>query len=160
MFGAAWLTVPILLTLVSIALGVVRLGYTLFFSDSAKWQTMHDWLTERRALYKAEWDRLRSSYTRIDKEPPAEGQDLVDQLNKQFKKRRWRLWLILGLAVLLGGCPLHVWQEPPLPMPARPTISFALVDGRVCLSQADAAELAKYLDKLNAFDAARQRAME
>lgn len=68
-----------------------------------------------------------------------------------------RLTALVLLAVLLGGCPLHVIQEPPLEMPPRPAIQFSLCGDRVCLSQADADQLLKYLDKLDAFAAARTR---
>jgi len=70
-------------------------------------------------------------------------------------------WLrILLAAGLLGGC-VHVAQEPLLPLPERPKIRFFLCDtDKVCLSQADADLLAKFLDQLNAFEAGRQRLTE
>lgn len=77
---------------------------------------------------------------------------------------RWWLRTILAAylfvgGVLLGGC-VHVGYEPALEMPARPSIHFKLCGELVCLSQEDADKLAKYLDKMNAFEAARQRALE
>lgn len=86
MFGVEWLTIPILLGLFTAALGVVRLLFTMFFSASAKWQRMHDWLVAKQAQYKAEWDRLRASYHRIDAEPKKTGQVLIDALNDKFNR--------------------------------------------------------------------------
>jgi hypothetical protein len=67
--------------------------------------------------------------------------------------------LLIALSLLLAGC-VRVAYEPALPMPDRPNIRFSLENGKVCLSEEDADKLAKYMDKLNAFDAARQRALE
>lgn len=68
--------------------------------------------------------------------------------------RAWPLVLLL-----LTGC-VRVAYEPDLPMPERPPIVFFLENGNVCLSQEDADKLAKFLDKLNAFEESRQRAKE
>lgn len=67
--------------------------------------------------------------------------------------------LMAFLCTLLAGC-VTVAYEPALPMPERPKLHFFLCEPNVCLSQEDADKLAKYLDKLNAFDAARQRMIE
>jgi hypothetical protein len=64
----------------------------------------------------------------------------------------------------LTGC-VRVAYEPALPMPERPPIRFFLSPAasgpaNVCLTQEDGDKLAKYLDKLNAFEEARERALE
>lgn len=67
-------------------------------------------------------------------------------------------WAWLAL-LLFSGC-VRVAYEPALEMPTRPQIHFKLCGELVCLSQEDADKLAKYLDKMNAFEAARQRSIE
>lgn len=77
--------------------------------------------------------------------------------------RSWR-WDVLvfgiglgALLAMLSGC-VHVAYEPPLPMPARPAWHFFLCDtDKVCLTQADANALNRWLDKLDAFEVGRQR---
>lgn len=65
----------------------------------------------------------------------------------------------LSLAgLLLGGC-VHVVNDA-LPMPARPALTFFLCAPHVCLTEADADRLAKWLDQLNAFAAARERVLK
>jgi hypothetical protein len=64
------------------------------------------------------------------------------------------------IALLLTGC-VHVAYEPALEMPERPKLHWTICgEKQLCLSEADADKLAKFLDKLNAFEAARQRAMQ
>lgn len=68
--------------------------------------------------------------------------------------------VVAALAALLLTSCVRVAYEPALEMPPRPAIHFNMCGELVCLSQADADKLAKYLDKMNAFEAARQRALE
>lgn len=71
-----------------------------------------------------------------------------------------RILPVLALALLLASCTT-VSVEPALEMPTRPKLHFSLApDGRICLPQEDAAALGKYFDKLDAFDAGRQRVLK
>jgi hypothetical protein len=69
--------------------------------------------------------------------------------------------LILAAIIggLLAGC-VSVVQEPAIPMPARPPITFFLQQGNVCMSQDDADALSKFADELDAFSAARDRLLK
>jgi hypothetical protein len=85
-FGLAWLTLPILLGGLSLLLALARVVWNIWFSPNAKWQAIHDWLLRKRAQEADEANRLEATETRIDKEPPSTGQDLVDRLNKDFDR--------------------------------------------------------------------------
>lgn len=65
--------------------------------------------------------------------------------------------LLLAALLLATGCA-SVAYEPPLPFPEKPAWHFFLCDtDKVCLSQADANALNKWLDKVEAFRAGRSR---
>ena len=67
----------------------------------------------------------------------------------------------LCLGLLLGGCVSVSAQEPALPFPQAPTMTFMLdQDGDICMSQADANLLSKWKGKLDAFEAARERLLK
>ena len=66
--------------------------------------------------------------------------------------------LAAGLA-LLPGCA-YVVAEPAFPAPERPPLAFFLIGRDVCLSEEDGNALARYLEKLNALEAARERLQE
>lgn len=67
--------------------------------------------------------------------------------------------LSLLLVGLLAGC-VHVTQEPPIAMPVRPYLKFYRVEGGVCLSDADADQMLRYIIKLNEFEQARDRLLK
>jgi hypothetical protein len=65
--------------------------------------------------------------------------------------------LLLAALFLLTGC-VHVVTEPALPLPERPDIRFfrcGLQDMWVCLTEADANALLRYVQKLNEWERAR-----
>ena len=67
---------------------------------------------------------------------------------------------VAALLVLLTGC-VRVAYEPSLPFPEKPAWRFFLCDtDKVCLTQADANKLNKWLDKVEAFRAGRSRLLE
>lgn len=78
------LTIPVIIALISLFIGVVRWIYTTFFSKNAKADAILAWAERSRERLKAERDRLRAANSRIDAEPPKTGQDLVDKLNQEF----------------------------------------------------------------------------
>lgn len=62
---------------------------------------------------------------------------------------------VIALAVLLAGC-VHVAQEPPLPMPVRPQVTFfRCVPSMICMTELDANKLLRYTEQLDAFEKAR-----
>ena len=72
--------------------------------------------------------------------------------------------VLLGiiLACWLAGCARFGGEPRYLEFPDEPHITWALCDPvqdtvRVCISQADAQKLAKWIDKLRAFEHARER---
>ena len=73
----------------------------------------------------------------------------------------WTIRVVLIVSTLLFlGC-VHVVSEPALPLPTRPAWHFFVCDtDKICLTQADADLLNKWLDKLSAFEASRQRVIE
>jgi hypothetical protein len=67
--------------------------------------------------------------------------------------------LLLAGALALAGC-VHVFQEPALEMPQRPSIHFFRCGPEeiwVCMTEPEAVALGKWIDKLDAFEAGRQR---
>jgi hypothetical protein len=64
--------------------------------------------------------------------------------------------LIAAIMVLLSGC-VYVANEPALDFPERPSIVWSVRDGRTCIDEEDADAFSKWIDKLNEFEAARQR---
>ena len=74
--------------------------------------------------------------------------------------RRRRPSRALAAVLLLGLVGCARWRSEPaeLPFPDPPAVHFFLCGAdHVCLSQADADRLAKWMDKLRAFQAARER---
>lgn len=84
MFAA--LTLPALISLVALGLGILRWLWTTFFSKSAKVEAAHEYLVRKKAQLEAERDRLRATTDRIAKEPPKTGEDLVKDLNDKFPR--------------------------------------------------------------------------
>jgi hypothetical protein len=82
------LSLPVIIGLISIFLGVVRWVYGTFFSKNAKVDAIIAKAERGKARLKAERDRLRAANTRIDAEPPKTGQDLVDKLNQEFGEKK------------------------------------------------------------------------
>ncbi|HJR01817.1 MAG TPA: hypothetical protein VKA83_09310 [Methylomirabilota bacterium] len=80
------LSIPLLIALVSFALGIVRFVWTTFFSKNAKVEAAHEYLVRKKAQLEAERDRLRAALDRIQKEPKKTGQDLEDDLNQKWNK--------------------------------------------------------------------------
>jgi cell division protein FtsB len=78
------LSLPVLIALASFAIGILRWIYTTFFSKNAKADAMLAWAERQKARLVAERDRLRAAIKRIDAEPPKQGQDLIDDLNRKF----------------------------------------------------------------------------
>ena len=73
-------------------------------------------------------------------------------------------FLVMAVSLVMmvwgSGC-VRVAYEPELEMPERPKLHWTVCgEKQLCLSDADADKLAKFLDKLNAFGAARQRMLE
>lgn len=82
------LTIPVLIALFSLFIGIVRWVYTTFFSKNAKADAILAWAERSKERLKAERDRLRAANKRIDAEPPKTGQDLVDKLNQEFGEEK------------------------------------------------------------------------
>ena len=68
---------------------------------------------------------------------------------------------LLAILLLTAGCT-GVVREPALAIPERPPIRFYLVtgSGMVCITEADGDKLEKWIDELDAFEAARQRLLK
>ena len=72
---------------------------------------------------------------------------------------------ILVSSLLLLGCTRYRPEDLTLPFPPRPPLTWQLckiinqarMEDVLCLSQADGAALAKWLDKVEAFKRARER---
>ena len=60
------------------------------------------------------------------------------------------------IAVLLFGC-VHVGITPDLPFPQAPGLQFVPVQGNICLDEAQANNLALYLEELHAYRQAVHR---
>lgn len=58
--------------------------------------------------------------------------------------------------LLLGGC-VSVAHEPALPFPDRPAVKFYRTPVGICTSEAEAQEMIRWIQKLNEFEAARDR---
>ena len=66
--------------------------------------------------------------------------------------------LLLGIILVgLAGCISVNVIPTELPLPVMPEIQFVSSEGTICLSEADADKLRKFLDQLNAFRAAWER---
>ena len=86
MFGLSFLTLPILLTVIGIALSAGRFIYTTFFSRSAKAEKVLLWLERQKAAYEMERERYQVTRDRIKKEPPKTGEDLRKSLEDKWNK--------------------------------------------------------------------------
>lgn len=82
------LSLPVIIAILSLFIGIVRWVYTTFFSKNAKADAILAWAERSRARAEAERDRLRAANSRIDAEPPKTGQDLVDKLNQEFGEKK------------------------------------------------------------------------
>lgn len=58
---------------------------------------------------------------------------------------------VLLAGLLLAGCVSVNVIPTALPLPEAPELTFISQTGQICLSEADANKLGKYLDQLNAF---------
>lgn len=70
--------------------------------------------------------------------------------------------VVLAALLLLFGC-VHVVKEPGLPWPERPTVHFFRCgpeDVWVCMTEPEANGLLRYIQKLNEFEAARERLLK
>ena len=66
--------------------------------------------------------------------------------------------LLLGIILLgLAGCVSVNVIPTALPLPEAPEVTFISQTGQICLSEADANKLGKYLDSINAFRSAWER---
>ena len=66
--------------------------------------------------------------------------------------------LLLGIILLsLVGCVSVNVIPTDLPLPIMPEIQFVSSEGTICLSEADANKLSKYLQQLEAFRSAWER---
>jgi len=173
LFGLEFLTVPILLGIIVAVLSVARFVYVLFFSQSAKWQVLHDWVTRTTAQEQAERERQAAEDAAIAARPPLAGEELTEALNQRFgawhraraylpRERWWWVTAWAGVAaLLLMGCSRHVIREPGLTMPHRPPMTWVRCQpGYQCLNDADADQLVRYLDRLDGFEAARERLLQ
>lgn len=71
-------------------------------------------------------------------------------------------WVALGTLIVLSflalvGCVSVSIIPTELPLPIMPELQFVSSGGTICLSEADANKLSKFLDQLNAFRAAWER---
>lgn len=82
------LSLTALIGIASILIATLRWLYTTFFSKNARADAVLAWVERGKARLKAERDRLRAANTRIDREPPKTGQDLIDKLNKEFGSKK------------------------------------------------------------------------
>lgn len=82
------LSLPVIIAILSLFIGIVRWVYTTFFSKNAKADAILAWAERSKARAEAERDRLRAANSRIDAEPPKTGQDLVDKLNQEFGEKK------------------------------------------------------------------------
>ena len=64
---------------------------------------------------------------------------------------------MLLASLLLGGCISLQIIPTSLPLPEAPELMFLSQTEQICLSEADANKLGKYLDSLNAFRAVWNR---
>ena len=64
---------------------------------------------------------------------------------------------VLLASLLLVGCVSVNVIPTELPLPVMPEIQFMSSEGTICLSEADANKLSKYLQQLDAFRAAWER---
>lgn len=73
--------------------------------------------------------------------------------------RRHVAWMLLAslLLVSLAGCVSVNVVPTALPLPEAPDLTFLSQTGQICLSEADANQLGKYLDSINAFRQAWER---
>ncbi len=78
------LSLPVIIALISLVLGIARWVFTTFFSKNAKADAILAKVERGKARLEAERDRLRAANKRIDSEPPKTGQDLIDKLNDEF----------------------------------------------------------------------------
>ncbi len=69
--------------------------------------------------------------------------------------------LVLVAALLVSGCAHVPALEPALPFPTMPSVLFTMdPTGDICVSQADANLLNKWFQKIDEFEAARQRLLK
>ena len=115
---------------------------------------------------------------RVDGDRIRHHRNLVDALNDKFKAPRsqprslpallwalqWRQirgWLGLAVLVLVLAACARFHPEPALDFPPWPHLTFqARLGGGACLDEPDAQALLRWLDKLRAFEAARQRLLK
>ena len=88
--GAAWLTIPVLLGLISAFIGLVRFIYTTFFSKNARAEAILKWSQEKQIRLEAERDRLRAANERIDADPPPPPGELGETLTDAWSKKTGR----------------------------------------------------------------------
>lgn len=172
--GALGLLIPLL----SGAIALLK-WWSNYFSDSSVLRRLQLALERQKARMEVEAERLLRAYERIDSEAAKTGPDLVDALNEKFKGVRrprtslaahlwalqWRQvrgWIGLGLVLLLlGASCARFHPEPALDFPPWPRLTFQpRLGGGACLDEPDAQELLRWLDKIRAFDAARQRLLQ
>jgi hypothetical protein len=82
------LSLTALIGIASVLIATARWMYTTFFSKNAKADAVLAWVERGKERLRAERDRLRAANTRIDKEPPRKGQDLIDKLNQEFGEKK------------------------------------------------------------------------
>lgn len=165
--GALGLLIP----LISGAVALLK-WFSAYFSDSGVLRRLQLYLERQKARAEVEAERLLRAYDRIDTTQDKTGQDLLDDLNGKFKLRPhrhrslWRVALrqILHLAILgalLTGCA-HFHAEPALSFPPWPKLTFTrdVATGAFCMDQAEAQSFDRWVDKLRAFEAARQRLLK
>jgi hypothetical protein len=82
-------------------------------------------------------------------------------MSKTARDLIWVAVLIAASAVMmLSGCVV-MRREPDLEFPQRPAITFGVCrPGFVCLTDADADKLLKWVKEIAAFEAARQRVLK
>lgn len=88
MFGLEWLTIPVLLGLLSLLFTAAWRIYALYFSRSARGEAALEREKADRIRLEAERDRLQAENTRIDNEPPKSGPDLLDDFRDAWKGKR------------------------------------------------------------------------
>ena len=171
--GALGLLIPLL----SGAIALLK-WWSNYFSDSSVLRRLQLALERQKARMEVEAERLLRAYERIDSETAKTGEDLVDALNDKFKAPRsqprslpallwalqWRQirgWLGLAVLVLVLAACARFHPEPALDFPPWPHLTFqARLGGGACLDEPDAQALLRWLDKLRAFEAARQRLLK
>lgn len=170
--GALGLLIP----LISGAIALVK-WWLSYVSDSSVLRRLQLYLERQKARAEVEAERLLRAYDRIDSEASKSGEDLTDALNEKFKaapsrspsiarrarqvalRRLLHAVRLAVLLVVLSGCTGPFRAEPKLEFPAWPKLQFSrdTQTGAQCLDEAEAQALDKWLDKLRAFEASRQR---